>query len=89
MPLYEFRCQECDRAQEHLLGVDEPAPPCEDCGEDALEKQITAPSLRFERSVGWDGWDYVGPGTIGRVVDRDKHITDPVDTRNPGSRKSV
>jgi len=89
MPLYVFVCSSCGRAQEHLLKHKESPPVCEGCGEDALEKQMTAASFRLERSVGWDGWDYVGPNTVGRVVDRDKHITDPVENRNPGSRKSA
>jgi putative FmdB family regulatory protein len=89
MPIYVFRCQACDRAQEHLLGLHEPTPPCEKCGEHALEKQVTAATFRFERSTGWDGWDKIGPNTIGRVVDRDKHITDPAESKNPGSRKST
>lgn len=89
MPIYVFRCKKCDRAQEHLLGVDDPPPPCDECGEDALEKQLTAPTFRFERSVGWDNWDYIGPGTIGRTVHPDKHITDPVEIKNPGSRKGI
>lgn len=101
MPLYVYRCSSCGLAQEHLHAVDDPKPRCgsadtlmrsddgEPCGQDALEKQLTAATFRFERSVGWDGWDKVGPNTIGRVVDSSKHITDQTDQRNPGSRKLV
>ena len=90
MPLYAYVCTSCDRAQSHIRPIDErDAPhPCEACGAEDLERQITAPSVRFERSVGWDGWDRMGPGTVGRVVDKQKHIADPVSERNPGSRKS-
>lgn len=102
MPLYVYKCSECGLAQEHLHGVEDPTPACggsdtlmraepgkEPCGGDALQKQLTAASFRFERSVGWDGWDRVGPNTIGRVVDSSKHITDQTEQRNPGSRKTA
>ncbi len=103
MPLYVYECSECGLAQEHIHGVNEKVPPCgspetilqkgpgEPCGVSALKRQLTAASLRFERSVGWDGWDKVGPNTIGRVVDSSKHITDqaPQGERQPGSQKSV
>mgnify|MGYP002622665893 CR=1 FL=1 len=90
MPIYAYKCNACGRAQEHILPMaqrDDPGP-CEDCGKQALVKQISSPSFRFERSIGWDGWDRVGPGTIGRTVPVEKHIDDPVSQRNPGSRKA-
>lgn len=101
MPLYVYKCSSCGLAQEHLHGVDDPVPTCGDpetvmetapgetCGSDKLEKQVTAAGVRFERSVGWDGWDRVGPGTIGRVVDNSQHITDRAESKNPGSRKHL
>lgn len=106
MPLYVYKCSTCGLAQEHLHGVDDSPPPCgssatvmdtaegEACGSATLVRQVTAAGFRFERSIGWDGWDRVGPGTIGRVVDNSQHITDRADPshegdRNPGSRKAV
>ena len=89
MPLYEYKCSSCGLAQEHLHGVNHPKPRCGDletifevgegkkpCGEAALQRQVTSASFRFERSIGWDGWDKVGPNTVGRVVDSSKHIKD-------------
>lgn len=88
MPLYVYKCSECQETQEHLQrSYDEPAPPCDGCGAQALERVPTAPQFRLERGVGWDGWDYMGPGTIGRTVDASKHIKDPIPERLPGSRK--
>lgn len=100
MPLYVYMCSSCGLVQEHMHPFDVSIPVCgatdtvvevdgTPCGKPALERQLTAPSVRFERSVGWDGWDRVGPGTIGRVVDRQKHIDDRTDQKNPGSRKAV
>lgn len=104
MPIYEYECSECGLAQEHIHGVEDPIPSCGDadtlfqakgdgqpCGAKALERQITAASFRFERGVGWDGWERTGPNTISRVVDSSKHITDqaPEGERRPGSRKTA
>jgi predicted nucleic acid-binding Zn ribbon protein len=101
VPLYVYVCSTCGLAQEHLHGVDGAVPSCGDpesvmetgvgkaCGSATLEKQVTSASFRFERSTGWDGWDRVGPGTIGRVVDKSQHMTDQAESRNPGSRKSL
>lgn len=87
MPIYVYKCPECGADQEHIHGLNEPAPPCEVCGHEPLKKQVTAAAFRLEPGVGWDGWDYMGPGTVGRTVDASKHIEDPVPQRLPGSRK--
>lgn len=101
MPLYVYKCSSCGLVQEHKHGFDDPTPVCgaeetrfdtnegTPCGGAALEKQIFASTVCFERSVGWDGWDRVGPGTIGRVVDRRKHIDGQTEQKQPGSRKAV
>lgn len=100
MPLYEYKCSACGSVQEHQHPINDPIPVCGatdtvvesdggSCGQAALERQLSAVSSRFERSVGWDGWDRVGPGTIGRVVDQRKHISDRAESKNPGSRKAV
>ena len=88
MPIYVYKCGGCgDSGQEHIQPVNAPAPKCTECGESDLLKQVTAGSFRFERSVGWDGWERMGPGSVGRTVPVSKHIPDPVPQRNPGSRK--
>ena len=100
MPLYVYKCSSCGSVQEHKHPIDDPTPVCgaaetiwdadvSSCGKPALERQITASPVFFERSTGWDGWDRVGPGTIGRVVDQRKHIDGRTEQKNPGSRKAV
>lgn len=104
MPIYVFKCDACDVTQEHILKFDETPDACDEaqggCGSDEskLEKQVTSCTTRFERSIGWDGWDRVGPGMVGRTVDASKHIDSVRDDgvaavgseqKNPGSRKAV
>jgi len=33
MPLYEFQCNKCGHIFEQIQGLDDPAPPCPECGE--------------------------------------------------------
>lgn len=100
MPIYGYRCSECEEAQEHIHKFEEDPEACTGCGAspDKLVRQMSAPSFRFERSIGWDGWDRVGPGMVGREVPVEKHIDSvrddgvaPVgaEEKNPGSRKAV
>lgn len=89
MPIYLYVCSSCETKQEHIHKWEEPPPSCGRC-EAKLgkkERQICAPSFRLERGVGWDGWDYVAPGVIGREVPVEKHIDEPCESRNPGSKK--
>lgn len=90
MPLYDFDCPSCGTAQEHhqsLAEYDGPVPACDTEGcEGVLERRIGTPPAYFERSVGWDGWEKSGPGTVSRTVPVSKHMDTPPG-RNPGSRK--
>lgn len=92
MPIYPYHCSSCGQEHEQLHKMDEEPDPCELCGAstDNLERLVTAASFRFERGVGWDGWDKMPgqPGMISRVVDSSKHIDDPGSHKNPGSRKA-
>lgn len=88
MPLYVYKCSACGETQEHLQASwRSPPPPCEKCEAETLERLPTSAEFRLERGVGWDGWDYIGPGTVGRTVPVSKHIKDPISERLPGSRK--
>jgi putative FmdB family regulatory protein len=90
VPIYVFKCSACSKTQEQILKIDEKPEPCEECGaaSSKLEKQVTNCTTRFERSIGWDGWERMGPGMVGRTVDPSKHIEDGGE-KNPGSRKAV
>jgi len=41
MPIYEYKCTNCDAHFERLQGMDEPDPPCPMCGS-AVQKQMSA-----------------------------------------------
>jgi putative FmdB family regulatory protein len=61
MPLYEYRCVECNRTQEVIQRFSDPEPVgCPVCGGD-LERLLSAPAIRFKGS-GWYINDYARKG---------------------------
>ena len=58
MPIYEYACQHCGHHLETIQKItDKPLQRCEQCGQDRLEKQISATSFRLKGS-GWYVTDY-------------------------------
>lgn len=58
MPLYEYRCPDCDTRYEVLQSFsDPPKTICKECEGTRLEKLISAPSFQFKGS-GWYVTDY-------------------------------
>lgn len=52
MPLYDYRCKECDRVVEVMHGIHESGPEtCETCG-GAMRKLLSTPAIHFKGS-GW------------------------------------
>jgi putative FmdB family regulatory protein len=62
MPIYEYRCASCGHQQEFLQKVTDPAPRrCAQCGQEALEKMVTAAGFQLKGS-GWYATDFKGGG---------------------------
>ena len=62
MPLYEYRCTECEATLEAIQAFS--APPLEDCpecGRSSLKKLLSAPAFQFKGS-GWYVNDYARKG---------------------------
>lgn len=61
MPIYEYRCEECEREIEVLQRIDEPPlAECPHCG-GPVRKLISAPAFQFKGS-GWYVTDYARKG---------------------------
>lgn len=62
MPIYRFRCDDCDQQVELIQRMDEKAPPekCEHCGGKSFRDVIGAP-MYVLKGPGWanDGYHYV------------------------------
>ena len=70
MPLYEYRCRQCERIFDRLERASEPTDgTCPDCGS-AAARLLGAPALKFKGS-GWYVNDY-GKGNGSRPADADK-----------------
>ena len=61
MPIYEYRCDSCDRVVEVIQKfADDPLTLCESCG-GPLERLLSPPGLHFKGS-GWYVTDYARAG---------------------------
>jgi putative FmdB family regulatory protein len=70
MPLYEYRCRECDHTYEKLERMSAPSSgTCPECGGEAT-RLIGVPALQFKGS-GWYVTDY-GKGTGGAAGEAPK-----------------
>ena len=64
MPIYEFRCAECNTQVEQLQSFNDPAPTCPKCAETVnklhrMQKQVSRSSFRLEGG-GWARDGYSG-----------------------------
>ncbi|MCM2679688.1 FmdB family zinc ribbon protein [Echinimonas agarilytica] len=58
MPIYEYRCDDCDHELEKLQKMsDEPLKECPSCGSQGLRKLISAAGFRLSGS-GWYETDF-------------------------------
>ena len=54
MPIYNYKCLECEKHIEVLQRISDPAPKCE-CNEAEMQKELTAPAFTFANGQGTDG----------------------------------
>lgn len=53
MPIYEYQCESCHHSLDALQKMsDDPLKKCPECGEESLNKLISAPGFRLKG----DGW---------------------------------
>lgn len=65
MPIYEYRCEECEDQFEELLLGSEPDPDtCPKCGAEAVRRVISSTSFQL-KGGGWYVTDYKSPTTTG------------------------
>ena len=61
MPIYEYECKACGCQFEALQKInDDPITHCKTCGENKVEKLISAPSFQLKGS-GWYATDFKNP----------------------------
>jgi putative FmdB family regulatory protein len=58
VPIYEYKCDECDHRLEKLQKIsDEPIKTCPECGEDGLRKLVSAAAFKL-KGTGWYETDF-------------------------------
>ena len=58
MPIYEYKCDECDHQLEKLQKIsDDPARTCPECGKDGLRKLVSAAAFKL-KGTGWYETDF-------------------------------
>ena len=63
MPIYEYRCLECNHQDEHLQKVSEaPLTVCPSCGKKSYKKLLSAAGFQLKGS-GWYATDFRNTGT--------------------------
>lgn len=81
MPIYEYRCKECEHEVEALQKLsDPPLVDCPACGKPALQKRVSAAGFQLKGS-GWYATDFKGSGA--------KAKTDSGDAAKPTSGEST
>ncbi len=62
MPIYEYHCESCGHTLEKLQKMsDSPLRDCPECGQPALQKQISAAGFRL-KGGGWYETDFKSSG---------------------------
>jgi len=66
MPLYSFKCNNCDKKFDDLTPYDEknlyPSVFCPHCGSKEKEKLVTSPNFNFSNPIGTDRWNSESSG---------------------------
>jgi len=58
VPIYEYKCDECDHRLEKLQKIsDDPAKTCPECGKDSLRKLVSAAAFKL-KGTGWYETDF-------------------------------
>lgn len=58
MPIYDYKCKNCNKEQQHLVKLNEEPPECIECKQKELEKQISRETTHVLKGKGWykDGY---------------------------------
>lgn len=63
MPIYEYRCRECEREFEAFIMASAPQAACPDCGSEQLTRELSSFASRAGQSSG--GYESSGPANGG------------------------
>ncbi len=86
MPIYEYRCHACGHQLEAIQKLSEaPLKTCPACGQEALQKQLSAPAFRLSGS-GWYETDFKSDKEKRRNLSQSEGTASPDKAGDSGSR---
>jgi len=81
MPIYEYRCNVCGHADEHLQKVsEEPLSVCPACGKPEYRKQLSAAGFQL-KGTGWYATDFKGSAKKADVNKSDAKTDSKTDSK--------
>jgi len=96
MPIYDYKCSECDHQFEVIQKFsDEPLKKCPECNLNTVSKMVSAPSFRL-KGAGWYETDFK-TGTKKNIASNDKknessskkgNKQDKINTKNSKDKKA-
>jgi len=76
MPIYEYKCQNCEHFFEVLQRIsEEPLSDCPKCKKDALKKLVSAPNFRL-KGEGWYETDFKKDRRKNLAENKEEKISD-------------
>jgi putative FmdB family regulatory protein len=88
MPIYEYGCSNCGNQLEVIQKIsDLPLKKCPECGEESLQKQVSAPAFRLSGS-GWYETDFKSDKEKRRNLAGDQKPSES-SAGSPDTKKSI
>lgn len=96
MPIYEYKCDNCDHRMEKLQKIsDDPIKTCPECNEDGLRKLVSAAAFKL-KGTGWYETDFKDKKpkkdekkTSSKAKDTASSKTDDKKTSKPAEKSST
>ncbi len=88
MPIYEYKCDQCDHQLEMLQKIsDYPAKTCPECGEDSLRKLVSAAAFKL-KGTGWYETDFKDKKPMKETKKSNGNKTDTKKSADSDSKKT-
>lgn len=90
MPIYEYRCHECDEVSEVLHKLSDPAPEtCPECGADGTLSKLISRSAFHLKGAGWYADGYGAGNGNGKKKSDSPAPSEPKSSSSDGDTKST
>ncbi len=89
MPIYEYKCTECEHRLEKLQRMsDDPLKDCPECGKSSLTKLVSASSFKL-KGTGWYETDFKNKKKPEGSTNNDSSSKTPTKSATPSKKKDT